>query len=198
MNEEVFVKNEADGLTARIAYRLGERQQKLERMAAWERHTASGKMRPLFLTVAIAACVAALLLFSPFWRSGTSPIDELGIAAPTLTEYRAASPEMTEIAQLLEKENFDEALQKSEKALRKSDDMIKELYAVAEMWGDDEAVLYDLNLEQTANSELRWTYIYLLVKQGRNRDAKKELKRYLKTPEYCEHEADAKALLEKL
>ena len=52
--------------------------------------------------------------------------------------------------------------------------------------------------EQLANSELRWTYIYLLVCTGDRREAIKQLKIYLKQKEFCEHEVEAKRLLKEL
>lgn len=199
MNEDVFIKQEADELTNKIADRLGERQQKLERMAEWERQNKKPKhLRPIFMTLAIAACIAALFFFSPFGQDGQSCLDDLGIAPPSMTDFRAASPELTEISNLMEKEDYENALEKTEAALARSEESLKMYYETEEIWGDDEAIKYDKELEWEVNSELRWVYIYLLVKQGRNKDAKKEIKRYLKYPDYCEHEAEAKALLEKL
>ena len=72
------------------------------------------------------------------------------------------------------------------------------LEEVAIDWGDDDAVRYDQEMERAVNSELRWIYIYLLIKQGHKKDAKKQIKVYLKYPDFCEHEVEAKALLEKI
>lgn len=152
----------------------------------------------IFITLAIVICIAVLFIFSPFERSGQSYLDELDIEPPGMTDFRAASPELTEIANLMEKEDFENALGKTEAALERSDESLRMLYEVAEIWGDDEAVMYDQETEWAVNSELRWIYIYLLVKKGRKKEAKKELKNYLKYPDYCEHEAEARALLEKL
>ena len=157
-----------------------------------------GHLLPILITLGIVVCVAALFFFSPFEQSGQSCLDDLGIAPPGMTDFRAASPELTEISNLMEKEDFDNALEKAEAALERSEEALKMYYETAEMWGDDDAIKYDEEMEWVVNSELRWIYIYLLVKQGRKKDAKKELKRYLKYPDYCEHEAEAKALLEKL
>ena len=199
MNEYVFVKQEADELTQRIADRLGERKKKLERMADWETQEKKGfSFHPILVTMAVAACVGALFFFSPFVGTEQSLVDEMGIESPSLTDYRAATPMMTEIAELMEKEEYEKALEKTEAALNKSDEAIKMLGDAAEAWGDDEAIRYDRELELAVNSELRWTYIYLLVKQGREKDAKKEINNYLKRPEYCEHEAEAKDLLRRL
>ena len=199
MNEEVFVKQEADELTNRIANRLGERQKKLEQMEKWERQEKKPvRLRPIFVTMVVAACIAALFFFSPFGGPDQSLVDELGIATPNMTEFRAANKDMTEIANLMENEDYEKALEKTEKALNRSDKSLKMLAEVAAEWDDDEAVRYDQELEWAVNSELRWTYIYLLVKQGHKKEARKELKHYLQYPEYCEHEAEAKDLLEKL
>jgi cytoskeletal protein RodZ len=201
MNEDVFVKQDADELTQRIADRLGERQKKLERMADWEaqeRKSARFRHIPILTTLVVAACVGALFFFSPFVGTEQSLVDEMGIEIPTLTDYRAATPDMAEITELMEKEEYEKALEKTEDALNKSDEAIKMLAEATEAWGDDEAVMYDRELELAVNSELRWTYIYLLVKQGRGKDAKKEINNYLKRPEYCEHEAEAKDLLRRL
>ena len=199
MNEEIDVKQEADELTKRIVDRLGERQQKLEPMAAWERKgRRPARLHPLFATIAVAACIGLAVVFLPMLSTEQSLLDELDIPTPGLTEYRAATPELNEIAGLMEKEDFETALKRTETALHRSDASIKMLEEVAEDWGDDDAVRYDQDMERAVNSELRWTYIYLLIKQDRKKDAKKQLKVYLKYPEFCEHQAEAKALLEKI
>ena len=198
MNEEIYVKQESDELTERIANRLGERQQKLERMAEWDRkEKAPIRLRPIFVTFGVAACIGVLFFFTPFGES-ESLLDELDISAPAMTEYRAAIPEMNEIASLMEKEDFETALKRTETALNRSDESIKMLEEVAIDWGDDDAVRYDQEMERAVNSELRWIYIYLLIKQGHKKDAKKQIKVYLKYPDFCEHEVEAKALLEKI
>jgi len=153
--------------------------------------------RWLAIAVAVIACVVVVLFVTaPLWKSPASPLDELGIEAPKLTEFRAASPEHTEIAALIEKKNYDDALVKVEKSLRQSDLSLKEMSGVAEDW-DDESLLYEEEAEMVQNSELRWTYIYLLVRKDRNNEARKELKRYLKSP-FGEHKKEAKSLLKAL
>ncbi len=196
MDENVFKRETADQLTNRIADRLGERQQKLEQMAEWERTSSKPKVKPLYYFSAIAACVVVVVLLWP--ASELSPIEELGIDVPTMTEYRAASPDVTRIGELIEKEKYAEALVLTEKVLINSDKVIEELGSIPEMWDNEEEMLYEDELERVKNSELRWTYIYLLVQLGRNKEACKELKTYLKEPQYCEHEEEAKRLLEKL
>jgi hypothetical protein len=157
-----------------------------------------GHLLFIFIALGIVICIVAVFISSPFEQSGQSCLDDLGIASPGMTDVRAASPELTEISNLMEKEDYENALEKTEAALERSEEALKMYYETEESWGDEDAIKYDEEMEWVLNSELRWIYIYLLVKQGRKKDAKKELKRYLKYPDYWEHEVEAKALLEKL
>lgn len=183
-----------DELTERITARLAERQRKLERMQEMERPARRVKFYGGAVALAVAACIAALVVFAP-WKS-VSPVDELGIS-PDLTEFRSAAPDMAEIQTLLDRPDYVSALEKTEAALRHSDMEVREMSDVANYWGDEETD-YEEEMERVMNSELRWTYIYLLVKNDRNKDAIKELKIYIKNKEYCEHLEEAKQLLAKL
>lgn len=196
MEEEVFARENADALTGRIVDRLGERQEKLEQMAAWEQASKKPKVRPLYYLTAIAACVAAVVLLWP--TSEVSPIEELGIEAPTMTEYRAASAEIARIEKLIGEKNYEEALRRTVKALKGSDAAIYEFENVPEVWDSDEEYAYEFEAELQKNSELRWTYIYLLVQLGKNKEARKELKAYLKLSQYAEHQEEARQLLKRL
>lgn len=200
MNEERYNKTEADALTQRIADRLGARQQKLDLMEQWQRqegHTA--RMRRIYIATAVAASLAALMIVVPIWRqNATSPLDELGIERPQLTEYRSAESVAAEIDRLIDEENYELALRKTQKALKGSDLTLDELTYVPELWDDLEEAQYEEAAERAHNSDLRWTYIYLLLKTGDEKTAKKELKKYLKRPEYCEHEQEARELLKRL
>ena len=197
MEDEKFNLHEADELDRRIIERLGERQMKLYRMAEMERGAKRMNLRPLAVALSVAACLAVAFLISPLWRSSLSPLDELGIAAPSMENYRAAQPELTEIMQLIEAQRYDEALAQAEKALGRSDVKLEELdYASATC--DDEAIAYEAAEERVYNSELRWTYIYLLVRAEKNKEARRQLKIYLKYAKDAEHEDEARALLEKI
>lgn len=198
MNEEKFVKAEADATTLLIAARLGERKRKIGRMAEMEQNIASrGRRRHLYVRTLLAACVLAALLVWPIYRAQMSPIDRLDIAPPTMTEYRAANADLAEITSLVGKKNYDVALVKTRLALEKSDRAIRELRDVTFGW-DDEELAYEEELEKTANSELRWTYIYLLVRLDKTQEAKAQLKRYLKDKQHSEHRAEAAALLKEI
>lgn len=196
MAEEVFIRKDADALDLLIADRLGERQRKLDRMAAWERPARSVQLRPVMAALAIAAClVVALVVVAP-WKTTASPWDELGLETPNTETLRSATPEMAEISQLIQAKNYDEALAATEVALAQSDRELRILNDALVVSEDDE-LLYEQEMEQLNNDQLRWTYIYLLVHAERHDDASAELKRYLKNKR-AEHREEAKALLRKL
>ncbi len=201
MNEERFIKAEADPTTLLIAERLGERKKKLDRMAEMERSvvgsSGSSNRRRLFFLSSVAACTLAALLVWPIYRTQMSPLDRLDIATPTLTEYRAANAEIAEISSLVGKKDYELALHKTKVALIKSDTALKELGGVGFDW-DDEEMMYEEELEKQTNSELRWTYIYILVRLDQTKEARKQLKIYLKEKQFCDHRAEAISLLEEI
>ena len=89
MNEERFIKPEADALTLLIAKRLGERKRKLDRMAEMSTSCINGEKRHklhLYAISSAAAVLFAALIVWPIYRTQMSPLDSLGIAAPTITE----------------------------------------------------------------------------------------------------------------
>lgn len=183
-----------DELTENIVARLAERRRKMERMREMEQPSHEIRFVGRAVALAAAACAAALVVFAPWHR--VSPLDELGIT-PDMTEYRGTSPEITEIQNLLEKSDYAAALACTEEALRRSESELKELMS-AGMEPEDEGLEYEVQLAGAMNSELRWTYIYLLVRAGRNEDAVRELNIYIMDGEYCGHPAEAELLLEKL
>lgn len=189
-----------DQLTQRIVSRLGERQQKLEQMAKWEKaqdhKPIKARVRPLYYFTAIAACIAILLIVAP-WSSSQDIISELGIGTPELTTYRAANEEAERITTLISEEKYEEALSIVSTVLKKSEDELSMMFDFADALGDDES-LYELQAEIQQNNELRWTRIYLLLKLDKKKEARKELKEYLRYPDYCQHLDEAKALKEKL
>ena len=196
MSEEVFNRKSADELTLRIAARLGARQEKIERMAEWERPAFIIKWRPLVLpAMAVAAClIVALVVIAPRHSMGVSSPDELDISAPDFEDYRAAMPELTEITQLIAAGSYSEALPKVEAALQQSDSELSEKErALSE--NDDEGLAYEVETSQVLNGELRWAYIYLLVRNNNIRSAHAELERYLALPSgTISHQEEAKDL----
>lgn len=197
-NVNIMTQQPADDeLTRLITERLGERQRKLQQMKQWEMPNR-GKVVGLYagtITLVAAACVAALMVFAP-WKAETTAVDEMGIR-PDMTEFRSASPDVAEVQALLEKPDYEAAMLRAEKALAKSDMEVYEMKDVADVWENDE-MLYEEQLELEMNAQLRWTYIYLLVKNGYDEKAVKQLKKYLKNKEYCAHRTEAQALLKEL
>lgn len=200
MEEEVFDRKSADELTLRIADRLGRRQEKLDRMAEWERPARKIAWRPVVLSaLAMAAClVVAFVVIAPWRTTEESPLDELGIAVPDFEDYRSAVPELSEISKLIANQQYADALPKVEAALEHSDRELRGL-DMALLDNDDEVLAYAEEAEQILNGELRWAYIYLLVREERKEEACEQLKLYLKLPRgVVQHREEAKALRKKL
>lgn len=177
-----------------ITERLEEHERKLKRLREMEHTRKKREMKRYLSVVAIVASVLSLFVFFPINQS--SPLDELNIQPSTMT-FRNASPEISEISRLIEGEEYSAAIAKTEKALKASDEKIWLIKDTKELY-DDEESLYEEQMEYTNNSELRWMYIYALVKEGREKDAIKQLKLYLKRPQYCHNIEEAKALLKLL
>lgn len=184
----------SDSLDRMFTDRLGERQRKLERMSEMEHRAGKAKTLSLNKRVlgAVAACVIVLIMVAPIMKEEIVPLDYCRINVAE-QEYRAAFPDQNEIDVLMAKQDFDNALKKVKHELKKSDTALKEYRAIsiediAEEWA------YEEQEEQIINSELRWTYIYLLLKTGQDNVAKKELKRYMKHKEWCNNWDDALAL----
>lgn len=187
-----------DILSTIIIKRLGERQKKIDLMEKWERKDSSKPrtLRTAYMVAAIAACILAVWVIYPFQNKNVKMLEELGITYQQ-TEFRAASQDMAEISNLIESQKYDDALIKTKDLLNYSDLVIDEFDDLGFQWNDEE-LMYSMEEERFENSELRWTYIYLLVCTGKKREAIKQLKIYLKQKEFCGHEIEAKKLLKEL
>ena len=199
MNEEKFNPNVADGDTMLIVARLGERKRKLERMAEMEHRLARRTTARLYTSIvsAMAAVVLLTLVLVPLWRMQISPLDKTGISQPTFSDYRSGNADIAEITKLMNQQDYKQALTVTKKALHTSDIALKDLYG-QDVELDDEELVYEEELERNNNSELRWTYIYLLVKLDDVKEARRQLHKYLKAKNYCQHQAEAKALLKEI
>lgn len=199
MNEEKFNPNVADGDTMLIVARLGERKRKLERMAEMEQRLARRTTARLYTSIvsAMAAVVLLTLVLVPLWRMQISPLDKTGISQPTFSDYRSGNADIAEITKLMNRQDYKQALTVTKKALHTSDIALKDLYG-KDVEFDDEELVYEEELERNTNSELRWAYIYLLVKLDDVKEARRQLHKYLKAKYYCQHQAEAKALLEEI
>lgn len=199
MNEEKFNPNVADGDTMLIVARLGERKRKLERMAEMEHRLVRRTTARLYTSIvsAMAAVVLLTLVLVPLWRMQISPLDKTGISQPTFSDYRSGNADIAEITKLMNRQDYKQALTVTKKALHTSDIALKDLYG-KDVEFDDEELVYEEELERNTNSELRWAYIYLLVKLDDVKEARRQLHKYLKAKDYCQHQAEAKALLEEI
>lgn len=199
MNEEKFNHNVADGDTMLIVARLGERKRKLERMAEMEQRMARRTTARLYTSIvsAVAAVVLLTLVLVPLWRMQIPPLDKTGISQPTFSDYRSGNADIAEITKLMNRQDYKQALTVTKKALHTSDIALKDLYG-KDVEFDDEELVYEEELERNTNSELRWAYIYLLVKLDDVKEARRQLHKYLKAKDYCQHQAEAKALLEEI
>lgn len=199
MNEEKFNPNVADGDTMLIVARLGERKRKLERMAEMEQRLARRTTARLYTSIvsAMAAVVLLTLVLVPLWRMQISPLDKTGISQPKFSDYRSGNADIVEITKLMNRQDYKQALTVTKKALHTSDIALKDLYG-KDVEFDDEELVYEEELERNTNSELRWAYIYLLVKLDDVKEARRQLHKYLKAKDYCQHQAEAKALLEEI
>lgn len=199
MNEEKFNPNAADADTMLIVARLGERKRKLERMSEMEHRLARRTTARLYTSIvsAVAAVVLLTLVLVPLWRMQISPLDKTGISQPTFSDYRSGNADIAEITKLMNRQDYKQALTVTKKALHTSDIALKDLYG-KDVEFDDEELVYEEELERNTNSELRWAYIYLLVKLDDVKEARRQLHKYLKAKDYCQHQAEAKALLEEI
>lgn len=199
MNEEKFNPNVADADTMLIVARLGERKRKLERMSEMEHRLARRTTARLYTSIvsAMAAVVLLTLVLVPLWRMQISPLDKTGISQPTFSDYRSGNADIAEITKLMNRQDYKQALTVTKKALHTSDIALKDLYG-KDVEFDDEELVYEEELERNTNSELRWAYIYLLVKLDDVKEARRQLHKYLKAKDYCQHQAEAKALLEEI
>lgn len=199
MNEEKFNPNVADGDTMLIVARLGERKRKLERMAEMEQRMVRRTTARLYTSIvsAMAAVILLTLVLVPLWRMQISPLDKTGISQPKFSDYRSGNADIVEITKLMNRQDYKQALTVTKKALHTSDIALKDLYG-KDVEFDDEELVYEEELERNTNSELRWAYIYLLVKLDDVKEARRQLHKYLKAKDYCQHQAEAKALLEEI
>lgn len=199
MNEEKFNPNVADGDTMLIVARLGERKRKLERMAEMEQRMARRTTARLYTSIvsAMAAVILLTLVLVPLWRMQISPLDKTGISQPKFSDYRSGNADIVEITKLMNRQDYKQALTVTKKALHTSDIALKDLYG-KDVEFDDEELVYEEELERNTNSELRWAYVYLLVKLDDVKEARRQLHKYLKAKDYCQHQAEAKALLEEI
>lgn len=188
-----------DSLTRLIVDRLGERQRKLDRMAEWAEWSKTRRVRLTYWGTAVAACVAVFLIVFPMERSALSPLDELKLDYNLSENFRSASPETERIESLISERDYAKALRIVQSELYASDKSARETYS---RWKDakgesgTEEYEYDYRVSMLHNSELRWLYIWLLVRTEDFHKAVEQLEIYLHHKEFCANPRDAQMLLE--
>lgn len=186
---------QGESVQMKIVERLGERDRKIEKMNGMERAARKARIS-LYTAMSVAASLLLVVALNPFASSGSDVIEELGIMQPAFGNYRASVEGVADVEEFIGAGEYYKALDLVEELLKDSERSIKQ--AEKEPLFDDEEWVYEYKSEKLFNAELRWTYIYLLVVIECERDAAKELKRYLKDTEFCLHKADAEKLLKAL
>ena len=189
MNIQQRIPN--DELTQRIVERLGERQQKIQCMQEWERPAKVVSLPRTLAVLSAVACVTMIFIIAPWQR--TSLVDELGVS-PHLTEFRSGYPQLAEVQRLLETSEFEAALVLTQQLLTQLDEEINKDFVDVE----DEMEVYERTVMCTVNAELRWTYIYLLVKMEQYEEARLQLDSYINDVEYVHHREEAAILREEI
>lgn len=189
MNEQ----EQMNALDAIIAIRLGERKRKLDRMAKWEQKGKSHKRTFQIASVfVVAACMVAIFFAPMLEKESLSPLDELGIR-PEIPTFRGMSQDMDRLTNLVENGAYEDAMPLCESILQESEQDVGDMerYCVNT---DDEEAEYELELAKSQNAEIRWMYIYILVRLEKNDEAINQIKKYMKHSRFCVHMEEAKEL----
>lgn len=185
---------ENEELNKLIMERLGERQYKVQRMQEMERRRKSRALMLKRTVYAAAACLVVALMILPLHRT-ENPLDTLGIDVTSSEIYRSSTPQSRAIAKLIDEGKYAEAQREVEGAIQESDDNISRIRSYCNY---DEEAEYMERLEQMDNAELRWLRACILVRTEQYKAAQKELNRYLRKKEFCDHEKEARELLEEI
>ncbi len=180
----------------RITKQLGRRKEMQDRINQWEKPAAPVvSMKRSLIALAIAACIAIVFILRPFSKSADiSPLDQLGIEQPLLSDFRAANPTCADIDLSLEQKDYDKAIVLINESLKSSSEDLKQLEEMNTL--PDETILYEKEIAIAHNYQLRWARIYTLVRLGRCEEAIEDLKFFVTLK--GDHSKDAKALLKLL
>lgn len=144
--------------------------------------------------VSLAACLAIALFVLSWLNTATSVLLDLGIEQPTLSEYRSASSSAADIDDAMNRQHYEIALDRIDAALETSFENLAQLEEPSMI--DDEALLYEKELEVAHNYQLRWMRIYALASLKRNDEAIQDLEHFVTLE--GEHQKEALTLLNKL
>lgn len=151
-----------------------------------------GKQRYAIIGLALAACLAIVLYAAPWANVVVSPLHN--IERPTLAAYRAASSSSVAIDEAMTYEDYESALLLIDNDLFESSQTLNQFSSMHEL--EDEALLYEQEIEMAYHHQLQWMRIYVLVSLGRKDEAIDELLLFL--PDNGEHQKEAESLLETL
>lgn len=183
-------------LEERITNQLGRRKEMQDRIKAWEKPAPVFSINRTAVGMAIAACLALVLVVYPYMKTENSInlLEQLSIEQPSLADFRAAAPLYAQIDETISQGNYADALPMIEEAMESATAELKR-YQNDET-AEDESLQYELGLIQSQIYELHWLKIYTLVSLGRNDEAKNSLLAF--TEIAGEHQKEALLLLEKL
>lgn len=200
MEETKSQVGETEKVDELIAARLTERQRKIERMKVWEAvPTSRRKWVMTISTMSVAACMAmAFFALHPADSISTSGNATELMARPEITAYRAACPELATVESRMDAGDYEAAMMECEKVLHNSNAVLKEVEGTTMQGIDDEELEYELAAKSTENHDIRWIYIYLLLHNGRNEEAIKQIDICMKDEQCCDHIDEAAALKRKL
>lgn len=162
-----------------------EREKKQEKKYRLQRGSIFG--------LSVAVCLV-IFLFVSTWRDATDTLFINNIERPTLADYRAASSSTAKIEEAMEHEDYESALKIIDETLAASTQALAQFAQSAEI--DDEALIYEKDIETVYNYQLRWMHIYVLVSLNRKEEAIKCLRLYV--TKKGEHQEEAKMLLNAL
>ena len=185
--EEKYHGKAEDALTRCIVDRLGERAQKMQRMATWERRRKVQHQKRVFAVSSVAAVLLLVFLVIPPRHSENDLIEQLQLTEPAFENFRAASDFDQTLTHYMEVNDYESALSVCEEQLLQSNQDVAQLQETSQDSLSEEKI-YETELARLKNEQLLWTHIYLLVHNKKFETAKKEIERYLRVypnGDYC-------------
>lgn len=177
--EEKYNGKAEDALTRCIVDRLGERAQKMQRMATWEKRRKVQHQKWLFAISSVAAVLLLAFLVIPPRHSENDLIEQLQLTEPSFENFRAASDSDQTLTHYMEVKDYESALSVCEAKLLQSNQEVAQ-FQEASNDSLSEEKSYETELARLRNEQLLWTHIYLLIHNKKFQTAKTETERYLR------------------
>lgn len=188
-----------DKLDLLIADRLGERDRKMKRIEEWNAPKKGVKTVYVAISIlSVAACLAIVFFAANPWENnlGDSNMSQWKVSLD-MNSFRSADPSKKRIMELMDKEKYEEALRECKDMIVQSDMKLQQQTS-NNLGVIDEEQEYENELLTAENEEIRWVYIYLLVKTNEATEALEQLNRYIEGSWAGEHMDEAVALREKI